>query len=155
MAKKPAYEEAFEETNALYKQAIIAASLTNINFTILSDSRLKTIFSVVKANKVTQYLTSTDVVVFINEKIFEQLEEAQRLIVVEESLAGIIYDGEEDTFTINPPNVRTYKGVLRKHTYETWEVVQESIETLYQVEKDEEQVKKDALAAGKAKKKAY
>lgn len=153
MAKKPAYEEAFEETNALYKQAILAASLQHLNFTILSDSKAKEIFKVVKASKILQYMTSTDIVIFINEKIFEQLEEAQRLIVVEESLAGITYDSENDTFEIKAPNVRTYKGILRKHTYATWEVVQESIETLYQVEKDEEKARKDALEAGKAKKK--
>ena len=151
MAKKPAYEEAFEETNALYKQAINAASLTHLNITILSDNKAKDIFKVVKANKLLNYRTGDDIIIFINEKIFDQLEEPQRIIVVEESLAGIVNDIDGASFEIKPPNVKTYKAILRKHTYATWEVIQESIETLYQVEKDEEQAKKDAAALNKKK----
>ena len=89
----------------------------------------------------------------MNEKIFDQLEASQRLIVVEESLSGISYDSEKDLLEVKQPDVKTFKGVLKKHTYAVWDVVQESIATLYQMERDEEQAKKDALEAGKPKKK--
>lgn len=154
MAKKTNFEEPFEETQTMYTQAIVAAGLNGlVNITVLTDNKAKEIFKVNKANKLLQYRTGDDVIIVLNEKIFEQLEEPQRLIVVEESLSAISYDSENDVLEVSAPDVKTFKGVLKKHTYAVWEVVQESISTLYQVEKDEEQARKDAAAAGKAKKK--
>lgn len=154
MAKKSNFEEPFEETQAMFTQVIMAAGLNSlVNITVLTDNKAKDIFKVNKANKLLQYRTGDDVIIVLNEKIFEQLEPAHRLIVVEESLSAISYDTEHDTLEVKQPDVKTFKGVLKKHTYAVWEVVQESITTLYQVEKDEEQAKKDALEAGKPKKK--
>lgn len=153
MAKKSNFDEVFEETQTLYTQAILAAGLNGlVNITVLADNKAKEIFKVNKANKLLQYRTGDDVIIVLNEKIFEQLEPAQRLIVVEESLSAISFDIEKDILEVKQPDVKTFKGVLKKHTYATWEVVQESITTFYQMEKDEEKAAKDALAAGKPKK---
>ena len=149
MAKKNNYEEPFEETQTLYTQAIVAANLNHVNITILTDNTAKEIFKVIKANKLLNYRTGDDVIIVINEKILDQLEPAQRLIVVEESIAGIVYDSENDSFEIKKPDVNTFSGVLSKHTYAVWNVLRESIKTLYQVEKDEEQARKDAADLAK------
>ena len=154
MAKNNNFEQPYETTQAMYTQAIVEADLNGkVVITVLTDNRAKEIFKVSKANKLLQYRAGDDVIIVINEKILEQLEPAQQLIVVEESIAGISFDSENDVLEVKGPTVKTFKGILRKHTYETWNVVQESIETLYQVEKNEEQARKDALAAGKPKKK--
>jgi len=156
MAKKSNFEEPFEETQGMYTQAIVAAGLNGVvNITVLTDNKAKDIFKVNKANKLLQYRTGDDVIIVLNENIFEKLEAPQKLIVVEESLAGITYDGETDTFEIKKPDVNTFSGVLSKHTYAVWEVLRESIKTLYQVEKDEETARKEALEAGKPKKKQF
>lgn len=152
--KKSAYDEPYEETQALYTQAIVAAGLNNnVHITILTDNKSKDIFKVNKANKLLQYRTGDDVIIVINEKILEQLEPAQRLIVVEESLASIHYDTEADKLEITKPDVVTFSGVLSKHTFAVWNVLRESIKTFYQVEKDEEQAIKDATEKAKPKKK--
>jgi len=153
MAKKSNYEEVFDETQTLYSQAIKNADLGGVNITVLADNTAKEIFKVNKANKLLQYRTGDDIIIVLNEKIFDQLEPSQRLIVVEESLSGVSYDSEKDLLEVKQPDVKTFKGVLKKHTYAVWDVVQESIATLYQMERDEEQAKKDALEAGKPKKK--
>jgi hypothetical protein len=73
----------------------------------------------------------------LNEKIFEQLTDSQKHIVVEDSLASIHFDTEKDKLVITKPDVIAYSGILSKFTFDTWNVVRESIKTLYAAEKTE------------------
>lgn len=137
MSKK--YEEPFEDTLDLYNEAIDNAGLNNfINITILVNNKSKDIYKVNKANEILKYRTGDDVIIILNEKIFEQLTDEQKRIVVEESLASIHYDNENDKLVISKPDVVTFSGVLSKYSYETWKVLQESITTLYNAEKEME-----------------
>lgn len=146
------YEEPFEETQDLYNQLIEQAGLSNfVNITILTDNKAKKIFNPVKANELLKYRTGDDIIIILNEKIFDQLTQEQRIIVAEESLAGISFDSEKDRIVINKPDVVTFSGILNKHTFETWNILKESITTLYNTEKEEE----DAAAARTAKSKKF
>ena len=147
------YEEPFEETQDFYNAAITAAGLDNkVNITILADNKAKDIFKVNKANELLRFRTGDDIILVINEKMFDQLTDEQRLIVVEESIAAIVYDDEKDKLIINKPDVNTFSGILSKHTFEVWDVLRESIKSLYNAEKEEEQKRKDATAKAKGKK---
>lgn len=147
MSKK--YEEPFEDTLDLYNQAIDNAGLNNfINITILVNNKAKDIYKVNKANEILKYRTGDDVIIILNEKIFEQLTDEQKRIVVEESLASIHYDNENDKLVISKPDVVTFSGVLSKYSYETWKVLQESITTLYNAEKEMED-ETESIAAKK------
>jgi adenosylcobinamide amidohydrolase len=39
---------------------------------------------------------------------------------------------------LTQPDVKAYSGILSKFGYETWNVLRESVKTLYKVDKDEE-----------------
>ena len=146
------YEEPFEETQALYNQVIDAAGLSRyVNVTILTNNKAKEIFKVNKANELLKYRTGDDIIIVVNEKVLDQLTPQQRLIVVEESIASISFDTENDKLIINKPDVVTFSGILGKHSFETWNTLRESIKSLYQKEADEE----DEAAASKTKAKAY
>lgn len=138
--KMAKFEEPFEDTQNLFNQVIDAAGLSNyINITVLADNKAKEIFKVVKANDLLKFRTGDDVVIVLNEKIFDQLIPAQQRIVAEEALASIGYDTENDKLVISKPDFIAHSGILQKHTYPVIEVVRESIKTLYQAESQEEE----------------
>jgi hypothetical protein len=147
------YKEPFESTNDLYSQAMLTAGLTgNVNITVSSLDTSKDIYKVKKTSDWEKYRTGDDVVIFLNEKIFDKLPEPQRILLVEESLASIFYDMENDKVIINKPDVITYSGLLSKHTFETWNVMRESIKSLYALEKVEKDIE---TALTKKAKKAF
>jgi hypothetical protein len=144
----------YEETTDLYNKVIKERGLeTQVNITVLSNNTAKEVFKINKANELLKFRTGDDVIIVINEKIFDQLTPEQRNIVVEESLSSIHYDNENDKLVISKPDVVTFSGVLSKHTFAVWDVLRESIKTLYAVEKEAEQAAKDATA--KATKKQF
>ena len=53
-------------------------------------------------------------------------------------MASIHFNTEKDKIEISKPDVVTFSGILAKHTFEKWNVLRESITTLYNAEKQEE-----------------
>jgi hypothetical protein len=146
------FEEPFEDTQALYNQAIDNAGLSNyVNITILANNKAKEIFKVNKAGELLKHRTGDDVIIVINESVLEQLTPEQQLIVVEESLAAISYDNEKEAVVISKPDVTTFSGVLSKHTFATWDVLRESIKSVYHSIKEEEDARKAQTEKGKKK----
>jgi hypothetical protein len=133
------FDEPFEDTQALYDEKIKAVGLDEyINITVVVNNTAKDLFKVNKANDLLKYRTGDDVLIVLNEKIFEQLTDVQKHIIVEDSLASIHYDTEKDRLVITKPDVIAYSGILSKYTFDTWNVLRESIKTLYAAEKSEE-----------------
>lgn len=148
------YEEPFLETQQLYDVAIKNAGLKdNVVITVLVNNKSKEIFKVNKANDLLRHRAGDDVIIVLNEKIFEKLEPDQRVMIVDESLAPISYDTEKDAIVISKPDVVTFSGVIRKHTFEALEVLRESIKTFYEMEKQAEDEAKALVAKAKGKKK--
>jgi TRAP-type C4-dicarboxylate transport system substrate-binding protein len=146
------FEEPFEDTQALYTQAISNAGLTNhVNITVLTNNKAKEIYKVNKANDLLNYRTGDDIIIVINEAVLEKLTPEQQVILVEESLASISYNSEADTIVISKPDVVTFSGLLAKHTFATWNTLRESIKSVYDAIKQEEDERK--AATEKAKKK--
>jgi hypothetical protein len=133
------YEEPFEDTQTLFNEVIEATGLNNyINITVLTNNKSKDIFKVNKSNELLKYRTGDDVIIVLNENIFEKLHDEQKRIVVEEAIAYISFDTEKDKLVITQPDFMAHSGILRKHTFTTIEVVRESIKTLFQAEKQAE-----------------
>jgi len=133
------YEQPFEDTQALFNEVIDATGLNNyMNITVLANNKAKEIFKVNKSNELLKYRTGDDVIIVLNENIFEKLTNEQKRIVVEEAIAYISFDTEKDKVIITQPDFMAHSGILRKHTFNTIEVVRESIKTLYQSEQEEE-----------------
>jgi hypothetical protein len=133
------YLEPFDDTKDTYTDAITRANLDlNVSIKILVDNRQKDIYRVFKANDLIKHMTNNDIVIVINEAVYDKLTEEQRIMVTEESLAGIHYDDEKEKVIITKGDVQTYSGLLRKYGYERYEVLRESIKTIYNAEKEEE-----------------
>jgi hypothetical protein len=147
------YEEPFEDTQSLFNEVIDAAGLSQfVNITVLTNNKAKEIFKINKANELLKYRTGDDVIIVLNEKIFEQLPADQKRIVVEEAVAYISFDSENDKLVITTPDFMAHTGILRKHTFGVIDVVRESIKTLYQAEKQAEEESKATTEKAKKQK---
>ena len=126
------FEEVFEDTQALFSTHTDAIdNLREVNIKILANNRLKEIGKVIKANDLLKHMTSEDIIILLNERIFEQLDDEQKAMVVEELIASIYFDDERGKVIINKPDINTYSLLLRKHGYDKYEVLHESIKALF------------------------
>jgi hypothetical protein len=95
------YTEPFDETREVFESVIIKQQLDlNVTIKILADNRQKKIVDLFKANALVKHMTDNDVVIVINEAIFDRLDSAQQIMVAEEATAGIYYDLEKEKLTI-------------------------------------------------------
>lgn len=110
------FEEVFDDTRILFTNFISKIdSLNNVNVNILSVNKLKEIGKVSKANDLLKYETTYDVYIFLNERVFEQLSDEQKTMVVEELVAQIYFDAEKDKVVIIKPDFTTFSLLLEKY----------------------------------------
>lgn len=133
------FEEVFEDTQALFDNFTRQIdSLSEVNIKILSSNRLKEIGKVVKANDLLKHMTNEDIIILLNERVFFQLDDEQKNMVVEELIAKIYFDAEKSKITIINPDVNTFSLLLRKYGYDKYERLNESIKAIFAQEEEVE-----------------
>lgn len=133
------YEQPFEDTQEIFDSVIATTGLENyITITILSNNKAKKLFDVVKANELLKFRTGDDLIIVLNEKIFEKLTDQQKQIVAEQALAYVSYDTENDKLIVTKPDFLEHTGILAKYGFDVINVLKESVKTLYQAEEEEE-----------------
>jgi len=103
---------------------------------IINDEQSKDVIKLKKLSPDIKFALGNDLLLIINENIFEQLPTPQQFMVIEEILSGVHYNNEFDRLEITSQDVKTYSGFLRKYTYDKYEVLRESIKSLYDKEKE-------------------
>jgi hypothetical protein len=98
-----------------------------VNITLLTDNKQKKLYNLKKLDPISAFLGKTDVVITVNELIFDLLDDKQLDLLTEEILASISFDAEKDVIKNDPPDVSTYSGILTKYTLETWKETQEIV----------------------------
>jgi hypothetical protein len=112
------FQEVFEDTQALFTNFVAQIdSLREVSIKVLANNTLKEISSVTKASEILKFMTEEDVIVQINEEVFEQLSPEQQLIVVEETIARIYFDMEKSKLKILKPDFTGFSGVIEKHGF--------------------------------------
>ena len=133
------YEESSDDINLIFNQCLIKAGLNDVvNVKCLCDNRQKTIFKLQKSTPLVKFETNNDVYIIINEKVFDQLEDWQKYMIAEESIAGISFNFEKDKMEIRKGDIQTFSGFLRNYGYDRYEVLYESVKTIYNKEQEEE-----------------
>lgn len=135
------FEEPFEDTQTLFDQFVNQVdNLREVNLKIIVQNNLKEIGKVTKASDLNRHMHSYDIVILLNEAVFEALEDEQRLIVVEELIAQIYYDDEKDKVTIIKPDLTTFSLLLIKYGAEKYLRLCESIKAvLAQTEENQQE----------------
>lgn len=137
------FEEVYEETLEIFNTHINKSGIPAfVNIKILSNANIKDFGAVTKSQDIVKFMTDYDVIIQINEPIFDKLEEQQKTYVVKDLLARIVYDMEKDKLCVNQPDVTTFSGVLRQYDIDTYLGIKESIVTLLEQKKIEEDLAK-------------
>ena len=138
------FEEVYEDTLTLFQKHIDQTSIPRmVKIKILSNDSIKKEFGKVsKTNDIVKFMTDYDVVIQVNEPIFDQLDEKQKEYVVRDLLAQIVYDMEKDKISIVSHDITTFSGVLRNYDIDTYLSIKESIITLLEQKQIEEDSKK-------------
>jgi len=138
------FEEVYEDTLSLFQKHIDQTSIPRmVKIKILSNDSIKKEFGKVsKVSDIVKFMTDYDVVIQINEPIFDQLEDKQKEYIVRDLLAQIVYDMEKDKISIVSPDITTFSGVLRNFDIDTYLSIKESIITLLEQKQIEEDSKK-------------
>jgi len=136
------FETPFDDTMKIFQGVIDATDLERlITFDIVTNNKLKEIGKVSKTNDYEKHKTGVDVKIFINEEVFEKLDEVQQLIVAESLLAYVSYNHEKDTLAIAKPDVMGHSGVISKFGdklyLNTLEIVRETFASLKQAKEEE------------------
>lgn len=131
------FEDVFDDTQTLFTSLLLNANLAQVvTVKLLTDNKQKDIYKVVKANDLVRHMTNNDVVIILNEHIFDQLPEDQKKIIAEEAIASIIFDFENDKLALAKPDLTTFSGIISKYTLEKYLETKELIRLLYSQEED-------------------
>jgi len=133
------YSAVFDENEDIFKEIIGSADLERlINIKVLANNTQKEIGKVMKTNDLVRFMTKQDVVIIINETIFDQLEDNQKRLIADELITWISYNSETDKVVITKPDITTFGSILRKYTFEVYERLHETIKSLYDAKKNDE-----------------
>lgn len=125
-----------------------------VNFEVLANDKQKEVYVVKKANDIIEHLTDgINFIIILNEEIFEQLPDHQQEILLNECLAGITVDYDKDTVSLEKPNFTTYGSILRSYGHEDVISLKESIKSLYDAKKQQEDEEKAARKGKRGRKK--
>ena len=144
------FEEVYQETLDVFQTHITNSNIPKfVKIKLLSNNTIKDFGSVTKAQDIVKFMTDYDIIIQINEPIFDQLEEDQKEYVVKDLLGHIIYDMEKDKLSISQPDVTTFSGVLRQYNIDTYLGIKESIVTLLEEKKIQEDLAKQKAKTSK------
>jgi hypothetical protein len=154
--RKSKFIDPYDDTLALFTEGLRNIGLiNNVNLLLLVDNKSKKIFKVKKADDVLRHRTNDDVIIFLNENVFERLPGDIKALVVIEALAYISCDLDSGKVEITKPDFEAHTGVLNQHTYPRINVARESIKSVYDVIKQEEDERKAQEAEKKKAKQKF
>jgi len=149
------YNEVSEEVQSIFAQVLSGTSLPKfLQFRLLSSEKLKDCYKVQKTNDLYETITEgLNIVIIINEKIFDQLNPEQQLLIMEEALTSITVNLENDKITIERPDIFTFSSYLAKYGDSTIIRLKETVKSLVDAIEREERDAKQARAEKRTNKK--
>lgn len=131
--------EPSDDTIKAFDDVLLKTGLDNfINIKIILNDDQKVVGKLKKLTPDVKFALGDDLMIIVNEVIFEQLPPVEQNMFVEELMCGVHFDCENDKLVINQPDVKTHSGFLQKFSYEKYEVMMESIQSLYDKKKEDD-----------------
>ena len=146
------FEEVYEDTLSLFNKHIGESSIPSfLKVKILSNEGLKDLpGKVSKSQDIVKFMTNYDIIIQINEPIFDQLSDTQKEYIIKDLIAQINYDMEKDKVNILKPDVTTFSGVLREYDIDTYLGIRDTITSLLEEKKIQEDLAKQAAKVVKS-----
>ncbi len=131
----PEYMDPFPSTVDLFDKALDEVDLKNyINVAIISDNKAKKVFDVKKVTPLNKHLSDYDVIIVLNEVVFDKLTDEQRTIVIEDALSRISFSDEK--LAIARPDVTVNRLIITKFGADKYLDLHDTITLIYAQEKD-------------------
>jgi TRAP-type C4-dicarboxylate transport system substrate-binding protein len=118
-----------------------------IKIKLLNNEKQKDIYSPAKANGVIEYLNEIEFLIFVNEDLFDKLDDEARDII-EEALAYVGFDQDKEIVSKATPDYTTFSGLQSKYDKKLSRA-KELVRTLIQQKADEAKDQKEKGKAGK------
>lgn len=130
------WEEVSDDTLKEITEVLVNTGLDNaVNTKIIANNEQKN--KVIILKKMPPYIKFAfdyELLLIINEVIYEQLPDLQKRLCIEEALSGAYHNGEN--LIVGQPDLKTFHGFLEKHGYDQFKILEESIKSLYDAEKN-------------------
>jgi len=143
------FEHPTEDTVKLIDDVLLTVveEQYGINAKVLVNNEQKEVGKIKKLSADVKFSYGDDLQIIVNEVILERLPPVEQNMYIQEMLAGVWFDAENDKLVTDAPNVKTYSDFLAKFGYDKYEVMVESVKTLYEAKKQEDKQRKDELKA--------
>ena len=110
------YTDVAPETENIFNVVLGGTTLPqNVKVKIQNCPTLKTIGNAAKVSDQAKIYTDDDVLIYLNEEIFDMLDENQQVLVADSLIASISYSSEKDVLKITKEDVITHSGILTKY----------------------------------------
>lgn len=134
------FSEVFESTQDMFDEAMRTSGLdVLITAKVLRVPKQKEVIVPKKATPIISFLNNIDIFFYVQEEVFDRLEEISKRYLVEEAVNRIAYNFERSTIAINKGDVETQLLLLRKYgldIYEALKVNIDQVETKLKEEKE-------------------
>lgn len=135
------YFDLMEDLEGYFTRAFSKAGLERvINLRVIGCQNQKSVYEPPKkVTGVYNFLTKEDVVITVNEQVFEMLEENHRIMIAEEAIAHINFDFEKDKLSIVKPDFTAFSLMVSKYTFEEVKRLKDVLTALYSQKEDSEE----------------
>ena len=117
-----------KETEELFIKVLNETSIPkSIRFELISADDMKEVGKVAKGNEILKYMTDIDIIVLLNEHIFDKLAEDQKRMIIEELLAQVYWDSNSGKIKLIKPDVNTFSLLIKKYGIDFYLGVKDSI----------------------------
>jgi len=146
-------EKASEDVVNLFHEVREKTTIPNwIQFEVLCSNKQKELYKIIKLNDIVEILTDgMNFAVVFNEEILYKLPADMQEIAITECLAGVSLS-DSDAVSLIKPNFNTYRGILERYGHEPIITLHESIKSLFDAKKQQEDEEKAATKSKRGRK---
>lgn len=88
---------------------------TNIGFRFLGASKQKQLIKLKKLTDDLQFVIGKDIIVYVNEEVFDKFDEESKRILIEQELDTIWVDANTGKIKSVKPDLTTFSGLVNKY----------------------------------------
>lgn len=137
------YRDVMESTDSKFTEVLGKTTIPQwVVFKLLDNDKQKEVYQVRKSNELIHTLSDgIDVIIILNEQIFDALEEEQKEVLLFEALHGIVVN-DNDKISIEKKDFTSYTSILEKFGSDEIIKLNESIKSLFDKKEEEEKQEK-------------
>lgn len=109
----------------------------DFKYTFIANNKQKKLITIKKIADDYAILLNSEIMVTVNDILFDKLDDEIKTILFEQELDKIIPNLEKGTFSISQPTLKTSMGIIKKHSYEQVERANETERMLVKGNKEE------------------